>query len=342
MKTVQAPLRFQKRLMATLCALILALLCGLSGAAQSTALEYPSPIRTNEISGMISPRDVGDPRLTRYYYSFTGTPGDLIVTVEGRNLDGDVDVFTAGTLRPLAKVTMYSGSTASSGSQTIYLKTRAALILRVEARTPNDSDGSFHIRFSGTFEPISSDVPDPDVVAPTVSSTGRGRRTTATGARIAEPEPTPTATTETTTSASAPSTTETAKPTEAPATTTESTNTAAPQSVTTARTRRPGTARNSRQGTTARRTTTNSPATANTSSSSTNTSSASTNSSSAPVAAASGPRLIIETRDGMKVERYMTTVRRVTVESGQLIVVMKDGKVERQPMSNVLRMAIEP
>ena len=55
-----------------------------------------------------------------------------------------------------------------------------------------------------------------------------------------------------------------------------------------------------------------------------------------------GPRLIIETRDGMKVERYMTTVRRVTVEYGQLIVVMKDGKVERQPMSNVLRMAIEP
>jgi argonaute-like protein implicated in RNA metabolism and viral defense len=44
----------------------------------------------------------------------------------------------------------------------------------------------------------------------------------------------------------------------------------------------------------------------------------------------------------MKVERYMTTVRRVTVEYGQLIVVMKDGKVERQPMSNVLRMAIEP
>jgi len=44
----------------------------------------------------------------------------------------------------------------------------------------------------------------------------------------------------------------------------------------------------------------------------------------------------------MKVERYMTTVRRVTVENGQLIVITKDGHVERQPMSNVLRMAIEP
>ena len=55
-----------------------------------------------------------------------------------------------------------------------------------------------------------------------------------------------------------------------------------------------------------------------------------------------GPRLIIETRDGMRVERYMSNVRRVTVERGQIIVVMRDGKVERQPMTNVLRMAIEP
>jgi len=52
--------------------------------------------------------------------------------------------------------------------------------------------------------------------------------------------------------------------------------------------------------------------------------------------------LIIETRDGMRVERYMTTVRRVTVERGQIVVVTTDGKVERQPMSNVLRMSIEP
>ena len=44
----------------------------------------------------------------------------------------------------------------------------------------------------------------------------------------------------------------------------------------------------------------------------------------------------------MKVERFMTTVRRVTVENGQLIVITKDGKIERQLMANVLRMSIEP
>ena len=44
----------------------------------------------------------------------------------------------------------------------------------------------------------------------------------------------------------------------------------------------------------------------------------------------------------MRVERYMTEVRRVTVEKGQLIVVTNDGKIERRPMTNVLRVTIEP
>src|SRR5438067_97564 len=251
MKIVRAPLPNQKRLLAPFCALALLLLLSASAAAQSTELEYPWPIRSNEISGTITPRDVGDSRLTRYFYSFTGTPGDLVVTVEGRNLEGDVDVFTAGTLRPLAKVSMYAGATASGGAKTIYLKTRELLILRVEARTPNDNDGSFRIRFTGTFEPISADVPDPDVVAPTISSTGTGRRVTATGARIAEPEPTPAAKTET--PANLTPSTETSKTVETPAKTIE-----APKPVTTARIRRPGTPRTTRTrpGTTTRRTTT--------------------------------------------------------------------------------------
>jgi phage terminase small subunit len=44
----------------------------------------------------------------------------------------------------------------------------------------------------------------------------------------------------------------------------------------------------------------------------------------------------------MRVERFMNTVRRVTVENGQIVVIMKDGKVTRHPMANVTRMAIEP
>lgn len=337
MKIAHAPLRFSKQLIVPFCTLGLLIVSILNVRAQSTELESPWPIRSNEISGTISPRDVGDPRLTRYYYSFTGTPGDLIVTVEGKNLDGDVDVFTAGTLRPLAKVSMYSGTSTSGGAKTIYLRTRESLILRVEARTPNDTDGQYRIRFSGTFEPISRDVPDPDITLPTVASTGKGRRTTATGARIAEPEPTPAS--ETPTTAATP--TETAKPSETPATTNESPNNTAPKPVTTARTRRPGTQRTTRTrpGTNTRRTTrTNNSEAANNSTAPAKTTAPPATTEPAP----SGPRLIIETRDGMRVERYMTTVRRVTVEYNQLIVVMKDGKVERHPMSDVLRMAIEP
>src|SRR5436853_3602306 len=122
MKTVHAPLNRQNRFASLLYALALIALFSLSAAAQSTDAEFPTPIRSNEINGTIAPRDLGDPRLTRYFYSFTGTPGDLIVTVESRNLEGDVDVFTANTLRPLAKVSVYAGNAASGGSKTIYLK----------------------------------------------------------------------------------------------------------------------------------------------------------------------------------------------------------------------------
>jgi hypothetical protein len=56
----------------------------------------------------------------------------------------------------------------------------------------------------------------------------------------------------------------------------------------------------------------------------------------------SGPRLIIETNDGTLINRYMSSVRRVTVENGQVLVVSKDGKTERIPLANVLRMSIAP
>lgn len=325
MKIVHAPLKRRNRLIALFNALALLLLLSISAAAQSTDMEYPTLVRSNELSGTIVPRDLGDPRLTRYFYSFAGTPGDLIVTVESRNLEGDVDVFTAATLRPLAKVSMYAGGTTSSGSKTIYLKTREPLILRVEARTPNDNEGSFRIRFDGAFEPIGSDVPDREPVIPTVSSASKsGRRVTATGARIDEPEP---AVATTQPEIETPTTPKTETPAPAETTTAKATTPAPPRSRTTPRTRRARTpiprSTRTRPATTARK--------------------APRPVEPAPaVEPASGPRLIIEMRDGMRVERYMTTVRRVTVENGQIVVITKDGKVDRQPMSNVLRMAIEP
>jgi hypothetical protein len=329
MKKLYAPLRLHNRLVVQLFSTFLLLLVLAGGArAQSTNVEYPTPVRSSEIGGTITPRDLGDSRLTRYYYSFTGTPGDLIVTAESGNLEGDIDVFTAGTLRPLAKISLYAVGMTSGGSKTVYLRTRESLILRVEARTPNDKAGSFRISFSGTFEPISRDIPDPEPVIPTLSSASgsmAGRRVTATGARIEEPVPeVPAAAspeTETTTSGTPVSE---APPVETPVAS------ATPQPSkpgTTPRIRRTRTPRSTRRRpvTTAKKAPT--PVQPDVT---------------AAVEPASGPRLIIETRDGMRVERFMTTVRRVTVERGQLIVVAIDGKIERHPMTNVLRMAIEP
>jgi len=331
MKTVHAPLHRQHRFAALFCALIIVSLSSASALAQSTEAEFPTPVRSNEISGIITPRDLGDPRLTRYFYSFTGTPGDLNVTVESRNLEGDIDVFTAGTLRPLAKVSVYATGGVSGGTKTIYMKTRESLVLRIEARTPNDNDGSFRVRFDGGFEPVGSDVPDPEPVIPTVSSAAKGRRVTATGARIEEPEPQPTPAEAKTGTPSTGTATPTETPaTETPATTAEATKPEPPKPRPT-RIRRPVTARNTRTRPTTTRRKPEPP-----------TETATTTTAQPPEPVAAGPRLIIETRDGMKVERYMTTVRRVTVENGQLIVITKDGHIERQPMTNVLRMAIEP
>jgi hypothetical protein len=335
MKTLYAPLKFHSRSVELFSTFLLLLLSAFGVCAQSTDIEYPTPVRSNEISGTIAPRDLGDSRLTRYFYSFTGTPGDLIITAESRNLEGDVDVFTAGTLRPLAKISLYAGSSRSGGTNTIYLRTREALILRVEARTPNDDEGSFRVSFSGTFEPISRDIPDPEPVIPTLSSTTgsvKGRRVTATGARIEEPEPEVTTATqpgtETTTAADSTSGSPTGERSNAETPATVESTEPQPPKPRTPRTRRGRTPRTSRSRptTTARNTTTPvDPAV-----------------TSPTVEPASGPRLIIETKDGMRVERYMTTVRRVTVERGQLVVVFMNGKIDRQPMSNVLRMAIEP
>ena len=330
---IHAPLHSSRGLAALFAALFLILALERGASAQSTELEYPTPVRTNEISGTITARDLGDARLTRYYYSLTGTPGDLIVIAEGRNLEGDVDVFTAGSLRPLAKVSFYVGGTTSGGAKTIYLKNREPLILRVEARTPNDNEGSFRIRFEGSFEPILGEVivPEP-VISPSAETSSAGkktRRVNAVGARIEEPEEPAPAVVETSPDSTSEKPAEASATAEAPATAEATKPTPTRPRPRNRRSSR--TPRSTPPGKTPAETATTAPT---------------VEPAPAPAPevdpAAAGPRLIIETRDGTRVERYMTTVRRVTVERGQLVVVTRDGKVERQPMSNVLRMAIEP
>jgi hypothetical protein len=50
--------------------------------------------------------------------------------------------------------------------------------------------------------------------------------------------------------------------------------------------------------------------------------------------------LIIEFLDGRKLERQMSTVRRVTIESGQIVITGIDGKIERVRLASVTRMFI--
>jgi len=350
---------------------------------QSLDQSKPSPIRTNNLQGHIGARDLGDSRLTDHYYAFTGTPGDLLITIQSRNLNGDLDVFTAGSLRPLLKLTLYAESVAPV-TKGIYLRKREDLILRIEARSPNDDEGTYQLFFGGSFEPMvgGSDVAENEAAASDASASsgsGKTKRVSSVGARLPEPEPpvtevaaapaptpeatpenkeaapevhpeAPTAKAKPTTAATTPrtrrpagrrtTTTSTVKPKVSETTATEDTvkkeesktaeetpETAAPSEVPKAR---PGSRTNPK------RTATTSTTTAKT-----------TKPKPEPAAEVApepeiGPRLIIETSDGTLINRSMSTVRRVMVENGQVVVTAKDGKIDRIPLANVVRMSIAP
>src|SRR5215213_4759959 len=129
----------QRRRAATCSSIAFLVLSAVVVSAQSLDPSAPAPVRSSSVSGRIAARDLGDARLTDHYFAFTGTPGDLLITVQSRNLNGDIDVFTAGTLRPLLKLTLYAES-ATPVTKGIYLRKREDLILRVEARSPNDDE----------------------------------------------------------------------------------------------------------------------------------------------------------------------------------------------------------
>ncbi|HEX8131146.1 MAG TPA: hypothetical protein VF527_18750, partial [Pyrinomonadaceae bacterium] len=193
-----------------LAATLVPLLAAASSRAQSIDLNAPTPVLSNEIAGSIAPLDIGDARSTRFFYTFNGVQGDLELTVESFNLEGDVDIFVASHMRPLTKVTLYAGASASRSTKTVYLRRDESLILRVQARTPNDTEGTYRIRLGGAFRPAArlavaeGSAPDESTTAnPSSGSAATGanrkvRRVSSVGARIEEPvvevareEPTP-------------------------------------------------------------------------------------------------------------------------------------------------------
>ncbi|MCA1639842.1 MAG: hypothetical protein LC768_16200 [Acidobacteria bacterium] len=145
---------FKLRLAKIFC--VLSLLFGLnySSQAQSVNQSFPTPVTTNEISGKVPARDIGDARLTGYFYVFNGKQGDIFINVVTSNFNGDIDVFTAGNLKPLTKITVYADESDRETGRVIYLRQPEKLVLRIEGRTPNDEEATFRIKFAGSFEPI--------------------------------------------------------------------------------------------------------------------------------------------------------------------------------------------
>ena len=313
---------------------VLALLLSLAAVAkaQSTDSNSPWPVHGNTVTARIAARDIGDARLTDHYYAFTGTPGDLLITIQSNNLNGDVDIFTAGTLRPLAKITLYA-EISTPVTKGIYLRRREDLILRVEARSPNDDEGIYRVTFGGSFQPI---VGGPDLAEAETPSTSptdtpgarKGKRVSSSGARIEEPAPPVTEVAATPTPEPTPEATpvETPKPVEkAPKEKPEK-----PAPVRNTRPRRPAPRRTAPAPT---------PRTRDTAAAS-----EAPKPKQPPVEPEPevGPRLVIETNDGTLINRSMSTVRRVTVENGQVVVIGKDGKIDRILLANVVRMSIAP
>lgn len=326
--------------------------------AQSLDISAPTPITASDLSGSIGARDIGDARRTDHFYAFVANPGDLIVTIESRNLNGDVDVFTAVGLRPLLKFTVYAES-SSPITKSIFLQRREDLILRIEARSPNDDEGVYRISFGGSFEALprsmlaDSQASESDIANATAPRTGR--RVSSVGARIDEPPPAPqevaAAPTPDPTPEPTPAATE--KPAEAsPSETTAAEERETPSSRRTNPRRPPRRSSRSRPANTDANAPTSEPSTEKKAEerSSPNTSRPSTSrrngrqpaeQPSEPTADV-GPRLVIETADGTLIDRSMTTVRRVMVENGWVVVVGKDGAVQRILLSQIVRMSIAP
>lgn len=138
--------------------------------AQSADVNFPTPLSSNKITGSIKARDIGDNRLTTHYFVFNGTQGDLFVNVLSKNLDADIDVFSADAMIPLTKMVVASDAQANETGRLIYLRKPERLILRIQGRTPNDLPATYQISFGGSFAAISGqEAPEAPVVDKGVS-----------------------------------------------------------------------------------------------------------------------------------------------------------------------------
>ncbi len=158
------------RLTTPLFSILLSLLAIDAALGQSTSQNFPTPVTSNEIGGSIKARDIGDSRLTSYYFQFDGEQGDLFINVVARNFTGDIDVFTQNGLRPLSKIVVYADFGESETGRVIYLRKPEKMILRVQGRTPGDDPATFRIKFAGSFVASTQSEPDAEPTLPTFTA----------------------------------------------------------------------------------------------------------------------------------------------------------------------------
>jgi hypothetical protein len=154
------------------CALVIILAAFATFArAQSGDQNFPSPVTSNELSGTISARDIGDARLTTYYYIFDAGQGDLFVNFLTKNFTGDIDIFYQDGLRPLSKIVMYADLAETETGRVLYLRKPERLLMRVQGRTPGDDPATYRIKFAGSFRAMNENALPGEPEAPKVTST---------------------------------------------------------------------------------------------------------------------------------------------------------------------------
>lgn len=344
-----------------------------SAAGQSTLADHPTPITSNSISGSIPSRDLGDARLTTHYFWFEGGQGDLFINLVAKNLSGDIDVFIQNGMRPITKIVVYPDFGEVETGRVIYLRKPERLLLRVQGRTPNDEPAEYRFKFAGSFIAASGGSSEIELPKVTAETTGPVR-VNSVGTILppaAKPVETPApAAEEKTVEGKVADQTETVRPVAAKAEPEKPSEEKKFEVVvtdpTTTAEKKPETAASNARRTRNRRTRNN------TSGDPVKTDGAKTAESksdvkkaadsdrepeedaktvvegerkaeerSAPVDPLANVQLVIEFKDGSKIERPLSEVQRFSVDKGVLTVVNKNGRTGKYSMIDVTKVTIQ-
>jgi len=319
--------------------------CGFFGAqAQSSDQNFPTPVTTNEVAGTIRARDIGDARVTTYFYAFNGSQGDVFINVVTKNFAGDIDVFTADGLRPLTKMVIYPDASPTETGRLVYLRKPEKMLLRIEGRSPNDDPASFRVKFGGSFVALAPQKADDGPKIESAETNESGVRVNSVGT-IVEVIPKPPKTKKSVSEIAGTTTPPKEKKTDL-APVAEKTD-PQPVPVKTDETKSETVFENP-----AAKVTVEAPPKAAAKRPARTTARTARTTKAPPKKAANPPvekkpdplasiRLVVQLKDGDVIERPMSEVARFGVEKGILTVVLKDGTIAKYSILDVAKVTIE-